>query len=155
MVLSSFMKFAKRVIAAAKKGGLKGPDLTKLTNLLRKTGNRNRVLAQGILSALAAGGSRKNDINRFGELLEMANKRISDGKTPFTKKHEKELNDIFARAYVSRKTARWFSMQLDELVAGEINDFISGERKFMEKIPERKTIKLEKETGTWVWRVCP
>ena len=145
MVLSKFVEFSKKVMSAARKGGLKAPDLKKLGNLLNKTGKRNKVLAQGILSALAAGGSSKEDIHRFSELLEMANDRIEDGKTPFTPKHQAELNTIFARAYISRKTARWFSLQLDELVAGEISDFITSESKLMTSVPERKTFKLQEK----------
>ncbi len=148
MVLSGFVEFAKRVVNAAKKGGLRGPDLKKLTNLLRKTGDRNRVLAQGILSALTAGGSSREDINRFSDLLEIANHRIADGKVPFTSKQQQELNKIFARAYISRKTARWFSLQLDELVAEEINEFITGESRLMAKVPEKKTFKLTKTKPT-------
>ena len=146
--LSRFMIFAKKVISAAKKGGLREPELRKLTHLLKKTGKRNRVLAQGILTALNAGGSSKKDIMHFSELLESANQRILDEKVPFTKKQQKELNGIFARAYVSKKTRRWFSTQLDELMAGEINDVISGEKKLMGKVPERKTVKfmVRKET---------
>jgi len=145
MVLSKFVEFSKNVMAAAKKGGLKKPDLSKLGSLLKKTGKRNRILAQGILSALAAGGASKQDIRRFGELLEIANDRIADGKEPFTAKQQKELNNLFSRAYVSRKTARWFSMQLDGLVADEINDFITGEMKFKTSVPEKKTFRMEKK----------
>lgn len=148
MVFSKFVEFSKKVMAAAKKGGLKAADLAKLGNLLKKTGNRNRILAQGILSALAAGGSSKEDIHKFGELLELANERIADGKTPFTSKQQEELNTIFARAYVSRKTARWFSLQLDELVAGEINDFLTSETKLRSAIPEKKTFKLQEKQKT-------
>jgi len=146
MKLTGFMEFAKKVVGAAKKGGLKGPDLKKLVHLLQKTGKRNRVLAQGILSALDAGGSSKDDINRFSELLEVANERILDGKKPFTGKQQDELNKIFGKAYLSKKTARWFSMQLDELVAGEINEFISGRKKLITGVPERKSVKFKTET---------
>ncbi len=142
MRLSGFIEFAKKVMHAAKKGGLKGPNLKKLEHLLNRTGRRNRILAQGILSALAAGGSSKEDIERFSKLLETANERIVQDKPPFTAKHQKELNDIFKRAFVSRKTAKWFSLQLDEFVASEINEFISGGKEIMTGIPERKTVKF-------------
>ncbi len=144
MVLSGFMEFAKRVIDAAKKGGLKGPDLSKLSRLLTKTGKRSRILAQGILTALSTGGASKGDTEKFSELLELANRRIEEGKTPFTPKQQEELNAIFRRTFISRKTAKWFSSQLDEFVAREINDFISGERKLMERVPEKKTVKFER-----------
>lgn len=142
MRLSGFIEFAKKVLRAAKKGGLKGPDLKKLEHLLSKTGKRNRVLAQGILSALDAGGSSREDIESFSKLLEGANERILHDKPPFTPRQRKELNGIFKRAFVSRKTARWFSMQLDEFVAGEINEFITGGKEIMAGVPERKTVKF-------------
>jgi hypothetical protein len=147
MRLSGFIKFAKEILKAAKKGGLKGPDLKKLEHLLNRTGKRNRILAQGILSTLAAGGASKGDIEKFGELLEAANERILHDKPPFTRKQQNELNDIFKRAFISRKTARWFSMQLDELVAAEINEFITGGKEIMAGVPEKKTIKFERKTS--------
>ena len=142
MRLSGFIEFAKKVMQAAKKGGLKGPNLKKLEHLLSRTGKRNMILAQGILSALAAGGSSKEDIERFSNLLETANERIVQDKPPFTDTQQGELNDIFKRAFVSRKTSKWFSLQLDEFVAAEINEFISGGKEIMTGIPERKTVKF-------------
>jgi len=145
MRLKGFIEFAKKVLGAAKKGGLRGPDLKKLEHLLRRTGRRNRVLAQGILTALNAGGSSKEDIEGFSRLLEDANERILADKPPFTPKQEQELNEIFKKAFISRKTAKWFSMQLDELVAEEINEFITGGKEIMAGVPERKTLKLKEE----------
>ncbi len=149
MVLGSsrFIEFAKNVMSAARNGGLRASDLRKLRHLLSKTGKRNRVLAQGILAALSAGGSSKEDIKRFSELLEMANHRIAEEKEPFTPKQQEELNKIFRKALISKKTARWFSTQLDELVAEEINSFILGEKrpeekKLIEGVPEKKTVKI-------------
>ncbi|NYZ77381.1 hypothetical protein H0O02_03635 [Candidatus Micrarchaeota archaeon] len=140
-----FIEFVKSVIGSAKKGGLKGKDLKKLEHLLRKTGKRNRILAQGILTALALGGAGRKDIGRFSELLGAANQRIAEDREPFTPKQQEELNGIFSRAFISRKTAKWFSMQLDELVAEEINSFIYGERQLMEKVPEKKSVRFEAE----------
>jgi len=140
-----FTEFVKSVISSAKKGGLKGKDLKKLEHLLKKTGKRNRILAQGILTALTLGGAGRKDIERFSELLEAANQRITEDREPFTQKQQEELNGIFRRAFISRKTAKWFSLQLDELVAEEINSFIYGERQLMEKVPEKKSVKFEAE----------
>lgn len=145
MRLSGFIEFTKKVVRAAKKGGLKGLDLRKLEHLLNRTGKRNRVLAQGILTALDAGGSSKADIERFSRLLEAANERILADKPPFTAKQQGELNEIFKNAFISRKTAKWFSMQLDELVAEEINEFITGGKEIMAGVPEKKTVKFKEE----------
>ncbi|MBU0532844.1 hypothetical protein KKB44_05115 [Candidatus Micrarchaeota archaeon] len=141
--IGSFFQFARRVLEAAKKGGLNAIDLKKLDNLLTRTGKRNTILSKGILSALGAGGASRNDINRFGELLQAAESRITADKEPFTEAETKELSDIFKRAYISAKVARWFSAQLDELLAEEINEFISGARRVDIGVPRKKTVKFE------------
>jgi hypothetical protein len=64
---------------------------------------------------------RSKDTARFGELLAGAEVRISNDKEPFTKDERVELQEIFKRAYISTKTARWLSGQIDGLLAGEIN----------------------------------
>ncbi len=145
--IGGFFKFARRVLDAARKGGLPKPDLKKLDNLLTRTGKRNTVLAKGILSALSAGGASEEDIKRFGELLKRAEKRISEDKAPFTPKDQSELTDIFNRAYVSSRTSRWFSQQMDELLAEEITEFMEGTRRVEIGVPKKKTVKFEpKET---------
>lgn len=143
--IGGFFQFARRVLDAAKKGGLSKLDLHKLDNLLTRTGKRNTILAKGILSALDAGGASEKDVARFGELLQKANERISEDKEPFTKKDQEELSSIFKRAYVSDKVVRWFSSQVDELLVGEINEFISGSRRVEIGVPRKKTVKFEKE----------
>jgi len=82
--IGGFFKFARRVMDAAKKGGLAVADLKKLDNLLTRTGKRNTVLAKGILSALTAGGSSDADVERFGNLLKNAEDKISNEQEPFT-----------------------------------------------------------------------
>jgi hypothetical protein len=141
--IGGFFQFARRVIDAAKKGGLSKLDLRKLDNLLIRTGKRNTILAKGILSALDAGGASDKDVARFGELLQKANERIADDKEPFTKRDRTELSTIFKRAYVSDKVARWFSTQVDELLSDEINEFISGSRRVDIGVPRKKTVKFE------------
>ena len=111
--VGAFFKFARRVLAAAKKGGLPSKDLIKLDNLLTRTGKRNTVLAKGILSALSAGGASNNDVGRFGTLLQKAESRIVGGKEPFTSAERKELTGIFQRAYLSMRVARWFATQVE------------------------------------------
>ncbi len=146
-LIGAFVEFARRVISAAKKGGLGGRDLKKLDNLLARTGRRNTILAKGILSALSAGGSSDEDVATFGDLLEKANVRIMQDKEPFTKKERSEITSIFRRAYISQKTARWFSSQLDELVAEEISGFISGSRRVdIGGVPRKKTVTFEHTT---------
>lgn len=143
--IGSFFRFARRVLEAAKKGGLPKTDLKKLDNLLTRTGKRNTVLAKGILSALSAGGASDKDVERFGKLLQKAETRITENKEPFTSADREELSNIFQRAYLSRKVARWFSAQIDELLAEEINEFISGSRRVEIGVPKKKTVSFEIE----------
>lgn len=140
-LIGAFVAFARRVVETAKAGGLGSKDLKKLDHLLSRTGKRNTILAKGILSALSAGGAGEKDIARFGELIGRANERISNGKEPFTPKELKEVTNIFKRAYISHKTARWFNSQLDELVAEQINEFITGTRSVdITGVPMKTTI---------------
>lgn len=141
--IGAFFEFSRRVLDAAKKGGLHAKDITKLDNLLTRTGKRNTVLAKGILTALSAGGASEKDISRFGELLVLAEGRISSEKEPFTESERKDLNEIFKRAYISAKTAKWFSAQIDELLAEEINEFISGSRRVDIPVPSKKTVSFD------------
>ncbi|MFH1784935.1 MAG: hypothetical protein ABH842_00755 [Candidatus Micrarchaeota archaeon] len=142
--IGGFFQFARRVIDAAKKGGLSAIDVKKLDNLLLRTGKRNAIVAKGILTALSAGGATDADVKRFGELLQLAENRIRDDKNPFTIHDKTELTSIFKRAYISAKTARWFSAQIDELLAEEINEFISGSQRVDVGIPSKKIVKFEK-----------
>jgi hypothetical protein len=143
--IGSFFRFAGRVLEAAKKGGLPKMDLKKLDNLLMRTGKRNTVLAKGILSALSAGGASDKDVARFGKLLQNAEARIAENTEPFTSADREELSNIFQRAYLSRKVARWFSAQIDELLAEEINEFISGSRRVEIGVPKKKSVSFEIE----------
>ncbi|MBI5227130.1 hypothetical protein HY988_00950 [Candidatus Micrarchaeota archaeon] len=140
----SFFEFSQRLISAAKKGGLSPNDSKKLDRLLTRTAKRNTILAKGILAALSAGGASTQDVARFGQLLLKAEERIAADKKPFTESESRQLGDLFQKSYVSTKTAKWFSGQIDELVAGEINDFISGNRKVNPLVPSRKTVGFEK-----------
>jgi len=144
--IGAFFEFSRRVLDASKKGGLPQKDLTKLDNLLTRTGKRNAVMAKGILTALSAGGASEKDVSRFGALLMSAEGRISENKAPFTEGDQKEISDIFKRAYVSSKTAKWFSAQVDELLAEEINEFISGSRRIEIGVPSRKSVRFEADT---------
>lgn len=143
-LVGGFFQFAQRVIDAARKGGLDVRDVKKLDNLLARTGKRNTILAKGILTALSAGGAREADVSRLGELLRAAEGRISADKEPFMASEKQEMQEIFKRAYISAKTARWFSAQVDELLAGEINEFISGSRRVEIGVPARKSVRFEK-----------
>jgi hypothetical protein len=143
--IGGFFQFARRVIDAAKSGGLSGKDVKKLDNLLSRTGKRNAIIAKGILTSLSAGGASDSDVNRFGELLQLAEERIQTDKDPFTSSDKTELTDIFKRAYISAKTARWFSAQVVELLAEEINEFIAGSKRVEVGVPSRKTVKFEKD----------
>ncbi len=141
-LLGSFSEFSKRVVDSAKRGGLSTSDSKKLQNLLSRTGKRNTILAKGILSALSAGGATQKDVSRLGTLLRSAEERISQDKPPFTDLEQKEITNLFQKAFMSAKTARWFSSQIDELVAEEIQEFLSGSRGIEATIPSRKSIRL-------------
>ncbi|VVC03878.1 Uncharacterised protein [Candidatus Bilamarchaeum dharawalense] len=143
--IGGFFQFARRVIDAAKNGGLSDKDVKKLDNLLLRTGKRNAIVAKGILTSLSASGASDTDVKRFGEILQLAENRIQEDKEPFSTADKNELTSIFKRAYMSAKTARWFSAQVDELLAEEINEFISGSRRVDVGIPAKKTVKFEKE----------
>jgi len=140
--IGSFFEFSRRVLDSARRGGLPPKDTKKLDNLLTRTGKRNTILAKGILTALSAGGASDKDIARFGALLLKAEERIVDNKEPFTPVEHKEIAELFQRAYMSTKTAQWFSAQIDELVAEEINEFISGSRRMEVGVPAKKTVKF-------------
>ncbi len=141
--VGSFFEFSKRVLDAAKKGGLAPRELKKLDNLLTRTGKRNTVLAKGILTALSAGGASERDVSRFSGLLVKAEERVVADKKPFTDAERRELSDLFKRAYVSARTAQWFSAQVDELLAEEINEFISGSRRIDIGVPAKKSVRFE------------
>jgi len=143
--VGSFFEFSKKVLGAAKRGGLSPKELKKLDNLLTRTGKRNTVLAKGILTALNAGGAGESDVARFSELLLRAEERVVMDKKPFTDPERKELSDIFKRAYVSAKTAQWFSAQVDELLAEEINEFITGSRRIDLGVPTKKSVRFEEK----------
>jgi hypothetical protein len=141
--IGGFFQFAQRVIDAAKNGGLSDKDVKKLDNLLVRTGKRNAILAKGILTSLSAGGASDADIKRFGDILQIAEERIHSDKEPFTAGDKTELTNIFKRAYISDKTAKWFSAQVDELLAEEISEFIAGSKRVDIGIPAKKTVKFD------------
>jgi 3-oxoacyl-ACP reductase-like protein len=143
--VGSFFDFSKKVLGAAKRGGLTPRELKKLDNLLTRTGKRNTVLAKGILTALSAGGASDADVTRFSGLLLKAEERVIADKKPFSDAERKELSELFKRAYVSAKTAQWFSAQVDELLAEEINDFVSGSRHIDMGVPAKKSVRFETE----------
>jgi hypothetical protein len=145
--IGAFFEFSRRVLSAATQGGLPQKDLKKLDNLLTRTGKRNTILAKGILTSLNAGGASDKDVSRFGELLMNAESRVGEGKEPFSGTEKKELSDIFGRAYISSKTARWFSGQVDELLAEEINEFISGSRRVDIGTPSKKSVRFEADSA--------
>jgi len=136
MVFDSFAAFAKRVIDAAKKGGLAPRDLKKLERLLARDGKRNRILAAGLVSAMKAGGAK--EIEKVGDLFEKASERIEAGKPPFTDEDANALRSILKKAGVSEKTTRWVSKHIDDLLAEEIKNFISSGETEKKIIPVKK-----------------
>ena len=142
-LIGSFFDFANRVLGAAKTGRLPSNDQKKLERLLTRTGKRNLILAKGLLSALTVGGATREDTQRLAKLLEKASERITQDREPFNASDKKDLESIFLSAYLSRKAAHWFASQMDELLAEEIDEFISGKR--MMTIPTKKTLGMPEE----------
>lgn len=137
-----FDSFVKRVMDASR-GRLNKDDSGRLKRMFDNAKKRNTILAKGILSALSAGKSSPKEIQRFAMMLDNANNRIANGKTPFSSSDEKELREIFAHAGISEKAARWFSMQMDEFLNSEIEE--SVKEKIPSISPPKKIIKLDTE----------
>jgi hypothetical protein len=146
-LVGAFFDFARRVMDATEKGGLPRNDKVKLKHLLDRTGKRYTILAKGLLSSLDLEGGHnktdKNDSQKLAQLLERANERIFHEKEPFTKKEQEEIADIFKKAYVSRKTERWFELQLDELLAEEMHEYLTGRKTLRTNIPTKKVVRMK------------
>ncbi|MEM2908573.1 MAG: hypothetical protein QW590_00035 [Candidatus Bilamarchaeaceae archaeon] len=142
IMVESFLMFAKKVLDAAKKGGLSQSDLKKLARLLANDRKRYAILAVGLVSALKRGATQ-NDIKRVSALFEKAAGRIANEKKPFTKEEAEELKRIFTDAGISIKASRWVSRHVDDLLANEIQAFISGKKP--EFVPSKKLVSLERE----------
>lgn len=136
MAFGSFAEFARKVVEAAKKGGLPLRDLKRLEKLLEKDGKRNKILAAGLIAAMKTSASEK-DIDKLGKLFEKASERIANGKAPFTESDSQLLRSMLEEAGVSRKATRWVSKNVDELLAEEIKEFISGKKIEREIIPKK------------------
>lgn len=142
--VGSFFQFSRRVIDAAKKGGIGGEDLKKLDNVLVQTGKRDTILAKGILSALAMGGASALEVARFGALLKTAQQRILEDQKPFTSEENTEISTMFERCLISSKAARFFSTQMNALLADEVNDFIEGKTRVDIGVPIKTGQKSDK-----------
>lgn len=149
MGLIDFPAFTKKVLAAVK-GKLTVKEEGILRRLFSRVKKRNNILAAGLLSALKAGGSSKEDIRTFSELLEKANDRILEGKKPFTVADEREISKIFERAHLPKKAEAKFNHNVksdeDDLLVSRITESIHirekrGLRRF---VPERSALKKAK-----------
>lgn len=123
-----FEDFAKRVLDSARFGKLGERDASSLKRLLDKTKKRNTILARGLLSALGAGKASESDIKRFSSLLNTANDKISSGREPFSQQEQNELRDLFKRAGVPSKVARWLALQRDEFLNAEVAEIAIGKK---------------------------
>lgn len=144
IMAGSFLTFAKKVIDAAKKGGLNPKELQKLDRLLTRDGKRNKILAAGLVSALKTGAGPQ-DVEKMGALFENASERIADGKLPFTKSEAETLRNILKGAGVPEKTTSWVSKHIDDLLADEIKEFVAGKKLERGFVPTRKTVAFETE----------
>lgn len=137
-IMNAFERFASRVISAVKKGALPRIDQIKLGHLLDKTGKRNLILSQAILSSIDK--ENKKDIKRFAELLGLADSRILANKEPFTKKEQAELAALFRRASLSQASTRKFTRNIDELLAEQIKESIEGKPPVTSAVPRKKQL---------------
>ena len=141
MALIDFSDFTKRTLESTK-GKLTVKEQGILKRLLTRTNKRNTILAQGLLSALKAGGASKKNISRFSTLLETANNRILEGKKPFTQIDENELARIFKSAHLPKKAEARFKHNVgadqDELLASQLANSIKREERRFEFVPERQ-----------------
>jgi hypothetical protein len=144
MAFGTFANFAKKVLDAAKKGGLNSKDLRKLDRLLTRNAMRNKILAAGLVSALRA-GAKPSEVNRLSTMFEKASERIADGKDPFTEEEQKKIRSILDDAGISSKTSNWVAKHTDDLLAAEVNEFISGKHLTTPIVPVKKTMAVEKE----------
>ena len=147
-----FDRFSGKVMDATK-GKLSPSETGILTRLFKRTKKRNIVLAAGLLSALKVGGATKRDIAEFSSILEKANERILEGKEPFTKSDESELERIFRDAKVpeaaEKKLKHNVQMDQDELLASEIVKSLSAttSQKLGAFVPAKKipSVRFEEE----------
>ncbi|MFH1221793.1 MAG: hypothetical protein V1492_01775 [Candidatus Micrarchaeota archaeon] len=144
MAFGIFADFAKKVLDAAKKGGLNPNELQKLDRLLTRDGKRNKILAAGLVSALKTTAGPA-EVEKLGTLFEKASERIADGKQPFTKGEAETMRSILKGAGVSTKTTSWVSKQIDDLLADEIKEFISGKKIDRGFVPTKKKVSFAKE----------
>lgn len=137
----TFGLFVEKVLGAARKGGLNIKDVKKLERLFSNTGKRNMAMAQGLLTALNAGGAKKDDIKELAKLLENANTNIETGKKPFSKSDEDRISGVFKRAGLPEATRRWVVTQMDEFVSTEISETLAkreGPKRVVFDIQDRK-----------------
>jgi hypothetical protein len=148
-----FAKFTKKVLDAVK-GKLSSKERGVLERLFDRTKKRNTVLAAGLLSALKVGGAGKKEIANLAKMLEKANDRILEGKTPFTKAEEKKLGEIFRSARVPRAAEERLrhnvQAEKDDLLVNEIVNSIttSTRAKLRGFVPEKEgvpAVSLEEE----------
>ncbi|MBN2122244.1 hypothetical protein JW721_04290 [Candidatus Micrarchaeota archaeon] len=148
MGLIDFPAFAEKVLSAVK-GKLTVKEEGILRRLFSRVKKRNNILAAGLLSALQAGGSSKEDIKVFSELLEKANERILEGKKPFTIADDRELSKIFERANLPKKAEAKFNHNVksdeDDLLVSRITESIHiSEKKGLRRfVPEKSAAKKE------------
>ena len=136
--MKSFFEFSKRVMEAAKKGGLPISDIKKLDKLLLKTGKKNTIFSKGLITALSIGNANSTDLRRFKEIIGSAELRLFDSKEPFTTDEKKEISQIFNRSYLPQKTARWISLEMDGLLAEELANLIEGKSTIPIKLDKKE-----------------
>ncbi len=125
---NSFKSFANRVVHALRMGKLPDKDVKMMERLLLRTEKKNLILSRALLSALAGGEQSEADVKKFAHLLEIANRRIVEGKEPFSIEEKKGLEEMFMRHSLSVKAARKFAFGIDELLAMELKTQMEGEK---------------------------
>lgn len=140
-LIGNFISFVKRVLKAAKKGGLGKRDQMRLSSLLEDDGWRFSIMASSLISVF--GKASKKDTKKLAKLLERIYK--DKGKTrKFTNNEKKEIEGIFRRAEISKKTERWFERRMNQFLAEELHERLTGKKRIQVTVPTKKTVKLEK-----------
>ncbi len=119
-IKNSFKAFANRVIHSLRMGKLNEKDIKIVQRLLIKTGKKNLILSNALLSTLTKGEQSEQDVKRFAHLLDLANRRITEDKEPFSAGDKNEIEEIFKRHSLSTKAAKKFTFGIDELLTMEL-----------------------------------
>jgi hypothetical protein len=88
------------------------------------------------------GKASKSDTEKLAEILQRAYTKSKDAKVLFTEKERADIAAIFGRAEISKKTAIWFEKRMNQFLAEELHERLTGRKRIEMPVPMRKTIAL-------------